>query len=240
MIMRDEDVLKQILEYVKDDRYHQAVLIDGEWGAGKTFFVKEKLVKYLVKKLKEKRIYYISLYGVSYSEQIIDEIYSSMVEEIIEKKFGEDKGKVLEKGISFTSKIVAAGMKYFNLESKDLPKLSDLKELKDTIIIFDDLERCEIEVNQTLGVINNLVEHNDVKIILVANQNEIGKMNFSKGLSHKYQMALDDRIELDEKGKKQENNKVNYTKEQLIRRTEQLFSEDIFYKKVKEKLIGLT
>ena len=38
----------------------------------------------------------------------------------------------------------------------------------------------------------------------------------------------------------QEDSKVRYTKEQLIKRTEQLFSEDIFYKKVKEKLIGLT
>lgn len=239
MVKRDEEVIKQILEYVLDKRYCQAILIDGEWGTGKTFFVKDKLLNRLRETVPQKNIYYVSLYGISSSEQIVDEIYSSMVEEFIEKKLGEDKGKMLEKGISFTSKLFAAGMKYFNLDSKDLPQLSDLKELKEAIIIFDDLERCEIEVNQTLGVLNNLVEHNDIKIILVANQAEIGKMNFSKGLSHKYQMVLDDRVELDEKGNSK-NNKVSYTKEQLIRRTEQLFSEDIFYKKVKEKLIGLT
>lgn len=239
MLMKDDDVIKKVLEYVKDERYRQAVLIDGEWGAGKTFFVKEKLLIRMKAELLEKRIYYISLYGVSSSEQIVDEIYSSMIGEIIDEKLGEKKGHAIEKGISFTSKLIAAGMKYFNIDAKELPQLSDLKELKDVVIIFDDLERCEVEINQTLGVINSLVEHNDIKVILVANQNEIGKINFSKDLSHKYQVAIDSRLTFDEKGK-QEDSKESYTKEQLIKRTEQLFSEDIFYKKVKEKLIGLT
>lgn len=203
------------------------------------FFVKEKLLMKMKEELSEKRIYYISLYGVSSSEQIMDEIYSSMVEQIINKNLGEKTGQIIEKGITFTSKLITAGMKYFNVDTKDLPQLSDIKELKDAIIIFDDLERCELDINQTLGIINNLVEHNDVKVILVANQNEIGKINFSRGLSHKYQIAIDDRIELDEKGR-QKNSKVRYTKEQLNKRVEKLFSEDIFYKKVKEKLIGLT
>lgn len=239
MVMKDDDVIKNVLAYVKDERYRQAVLIDGEWGAGKTFFVKEKLLIKMKEELSEKKFYYISLYGVSSSEQIVDEIYSSMMEEIINKKLGEKRGQVLERGITFTSKLITAGMKYFNLDKEDLPHLSDIAELKNTIIIFDDLERCELEINQTLGIINNLVEHNDIKVILIANQNEIGKINFSRGLSHKYQIAIDDKIELDEKGS-QKDNKVTYTKEQLIKRAEQLFSEDIFYKKVKEKLIGLT
>lgn len=239
MVIKDDDVIKNVLAYVKDERYRQAVLIDGEWGAGKTFFVKEKLLMKMKEELSEKRIYYISLYGVSSSEQIMDEIYSSMVEQIINKNLGEKTGQIIEKGITFTSKLITAGMKYFNVDTKDLPQLSDIKELKDAIIIFDDLERCELDINQTLGIINNLVEHNDVKVILVANQNEIGKINFSRGLSHKYQIAIDDRIELDEKGR-QKNSKVRYTKEQLNKRVEKLFSEDIFYKKVKEKLIGLT
>ena len=110
---------------------------------------------------------------------------------------------------------------HLNIDTKDLPQLSDIKKLKDAIISFDDLERCELEINQTLGIINNLVEHNEIKVILVANQNEIGKINFSRGLSHKYQVAIDDRVKLDERGT-QEDSKVRYTKEQLIKRTEQL------------------
>lgn len=239
MIIKDDDVIKKVLSYVEDERYRQAVLIDGEWGAGKTFFVKEKLLARMKEKLPQKNFYYISLYGISSSDEIVDEIYSLMVEEFVNEKLDEKSGEMVKKGISLTSKLFAAGMKYFNIDTKELPGLSDIKKLKEAIIIFDDLERCELEINQTLGVINNLVEHNDIKVILIANQTEIGKMNFSKDLALKYQIAINDRMKLDENGK-QKDNRVSYTKEQLMKRTEQLFSEDVFYKKVKEKLIGLT
>lgn len=237
--MKDEEVVKIIEEYVKEERYKQAVLLDGEWGSGKTFFIKEKLLESLKENLPDKKFYYISLYGVSSAEEIFDEIYSSMVGKFVEETLGEKNSKVAEKGILVTSKLFAAGMKYFNIEKQDLPKLSDVKEIKNAVVIFDDLERCEIEVNQTLGIINNLVEHNDIKIILVANQNEIGKMNFSKDISNKYQIALNDKLNLNEGGKKKEED-TTYTKAQLMKRTEELFSEDAFYKKVREKLIGLT
>ena len=29
MVMKDDDIIKNVLEYVKDERYRQAVLIDG-------------------------------------------------------------------------------------------------------------------------------------------------------------------------------------------------------------------
>lgn len=243
MITRDEDIIEKILMYVKEDRYRQAILIDGEWGTGKTFFIKEKLLEELINKVLDKEIYYISLYGVSSSEQIMDEIYSAMIEKIVEKRVGKrnfaKRKDVIEKGILCTAKIFTTGLKYLNVDSKDLPKLSDIKDLKKAIIIFDDLERCQLEINQTLGLINNLVEHNDIKVIIVANQNEIGKISFKKDLSNKFQTVLNDRVELKEKGSEIDS-RVCYTKEQLIKRAEELFREDNFYKEVKEKLIGLT
>lgn len=238
--MKDEIIINQLVEYIKEERYNQAVMIDGDWGSGKTYFVKEKLLKELEREIPEKKIYYITLYGVSSPDEVINEIYTSMFGEIIRRKLGEKKSIALQKGVSFTSKLIATGMKYFNIDTKDLPDLSDIKDVKETIIVFDDLERCEIEINQVLGLINNLVEHNDVRIILVANQKEIGRMNFSRELSSKFQVALDEKIILDEKNADKERNNKGYTREQLFKRTEQLFAEDILYKKVKEKLIGLT
>ena len=41
--MKNEDIIKIVIEYITEERYKQAILIDGEWGAGKTFFVKEQL-----------------------------------------------------------------------------------------------------------------------------------------------------------------------------------------------------
>lgn len=235
--MKNEDIIKIVIEYITEERYRQAILIDGEWGAGKTFFVKEQLLDRLKQCLNDTTIYYVSLYGVSSSQQIMDEIYSARQNQLLQEKFGDKNGDKIGKGIYFTSKLLSAGMKYFNIEKEDLPKLSEIIELKKMVIVFDDLERCEMEINQTLGVINSLTEHNDIKTIIIANQNEIGKMNFFKNVSSKYQVALDTRIQLEEKNK---NENGTLSKEELIKKTEQLFSEDFLFKKIKEKLIGLT
>lgn len=244
MRLNDEEIVQVLTDYVEDTRYKQAVLIDGEWGSGKTFFVKEKLLSELNVKFPERSAMYISLYGLNDFSQIMDEIYNLAFEKFFDKKIGDGSGEKIGKGLNFVSKVFSAGLKHFNINLDDLPSLSDIKQIKDTIIIFDDLERCNIDANQLLGFINNLVEHNNIKVILVANQAEIGRTQIPVGLAEKYLVALDSRIDLDQKNdseknsKGQENKTIN--KEQLIARTDTLFSEDILYNKIKEKLIGLT
>ena len=244
MRLKDEQIVQILIDYVVDSRHNQAVLIDGEWGSGKTFFIKEKLLNKLNSKLPKRSVIYISLYGLNDFSQIMDEIYTAAFEEFFDKKIGEGKGETVGKGLNFASKLCSAGLKYFNIDTKDLPSLSDIKQIKDAIIIFDDLERCNIDANQLLGFINNLVEHNNIKVILVANQAEIGRTQIPVGLAEKYLVALDSRIDLDQKNdngknsKEKDNKPIN--KEQLIARTDRLFSEDILYNKIKEKLIGLT
>ena len=43
--MTEQQIKEEILRYLKDDSYNYAVLIDGEWGSGKTYFVKNTLAK---------------------------------------------------------------------------------------------------------------------------------------------------------------------------------------------------
>ena len=49
---------------------------------------------------------------------------------------------------------------------------------KDYVIVFDDLERCEMPISETLGYINDYVEHKNVKCVIVANEQEINKINY--------------------------------------------------------------
>ena len=58
--MKEELIIKQILEYVGEERLKQAVLIDGDWGSGKTFFVKEVLLDQLKTRFPDRKAYYIS------------------------------------------------------------------------------------------------------------------------------------------------------------------------------------
>lgn len=244
MSLSDDEILKILIEYITDDRYKQAILIDGQWGSGKTFFVEEKLLSKLENDHSGRSVFYISLYGLNDYTQIMDEIYTVAFKKYFDKKLGNGVGEKVEKGMTFASKICSVGLKYFNVDTKELPSLSEMKQVKDAIIIFDDLERCNIDVNELLGFINNLVEHNNIKVIIVANQAEIGRIGISRDLPQKYLIALDSRIVLAEEKLDKKGSNVCDTepinKEQLISRTDKLFFEDIRYKTIKEKLIGLT
>lgn len=60
-------------------------------------------------------------------------------------------------------------------------------EISDWLICFDDLERCGLPINEILGYINSLVEHNMCKVIILANEEEIGTVTLHQRLEEKYQ-----------------------------------------------------
>ena len=41
--LSSEEIIKSFLSYLDDSIYSYAYLLDGSWGSGKTFFVKEYL-----------------------------------------------------------------------------------------------------------------------------------------------------------------------------------------------------
>ena len=242
MYLEDEEIVTIIIENILDDRYNQAILIDGVWGSGKTYFVENTLISGLEKKFCaksecERKIIYISLYGLQELEQINNEIYTCIMEGFFDKKIKDGNHEVIRKGINFVSKITAIGWKHFNIDSNELPQISDFMKLKNCVIIFDDLERCDIDVNQIFGYLNNLVEHNDIKVIIVANQSEIGKLKLSNDLPQKYLVTLNENLKLGDINS-DDGDKID--EETLKQYTEKIFSNDIMYEKIKEKLIGIT
>ena len=70
----DEKICELILNYIKKENTEYAILIDGKWGVGKTFFVKNTLETKLQKEIKKfgryKGIIYISLCGIRYINQL--------------------------------------------------------------------------------------------------------------------------------------------------------------------------
>lgn len=59
----------------------------------------------------------------------------------------------------------------------DLIKM--FQEISKYIIIFDDLERCMISITELLGYINELIEHKNVKTILIANEDKMAEVESS-------------------------------------------------------------
>lgn len=154
-----------------------AVLLKGQWGAGKTWFINKYLEKL---RNNNQKCLYVSLYGITtFSE--------------IEYAFFQQLHPVLSsKGMAITGKILKGLLKGMlkidlNNDSRDegtlslqVPEINLPEYLKNTdksIIIFDDLERCKIDTSNILGYVNYFVEYQELKVVIIANEDEILKIN---------------------------------------------------------------
>ncbi len=249
-VLTDDEIVSVLINYVDENIYNYAVMIDGEWGCGKTYFIKERLCGELEehekskakneKGYKQRGIIYLSLYGVKSLEEVSKQI---LMESYI-TKMGKAKG-IFKKGKKITGKMLPV---LFDIMKPDALKLEYEKltnalegffSVKDSILIFDDLERCNCPVNEILGYINTFVEHDGMKVIIVANQKEIGKSAYLENQELKYLVATNKNIKFEEdtEGKTEESAvAINTIKDRINK----LFGQDVLYEKVKEKLVGIT
>ena len=151
-----------------------AVLLKGPWGAGKTWFIK----KY-IKTREENNDYkfiYVSLYGVSTISEIED-LFFQQLHPILSSKGMEIAGKILKGVLKAAIKIDLDGdNKNDATITSQIPEIDFPRYLKytgDCILIFDDLERCKIEIDAVLGYINYFVEHQGIKVVIIANEDAI-------------------------------------------------------------------
>jgi hypothetical protein len=163
------------LEYYSDPsrEIDYAVLVNGQWGSGKTHIIKNIFLK----NLKENNRYlYISLYGISNYSQIEENFYSQVHPVLSSKEF-RFAGSVLKGLLRTAVKVDLDGDGRDDATvSSQIPEIT----LKDyfstpsgTILVFDDLERCSIPTSEILGYINHFVEHSGFKAIILANESRI-------------------------------------------------------------------
>lgn len=173
-ILSSKEVKDVFLDYVNDKTYNYAMMLDGDWGSGKTYFVKKELIPYIEEnKGKEiKKIVYISLYGINELTDITKNIYmEAYLASKTKKKFAQVSSISMDLFFEFL-KNKGVGIN----QDKTEKFFSDFFEIDDTLLIFDDLERCKIPVNEVLGFINGFVEHSELKVIIITNEKEIGSV----------------------------------------------------------------
>jgi len=173
------DYLNYYLDLTKSPEF--AVLLRGSWGSGKSWFIK----KFIEDKGKEKFLY-VSLYGVtSYAE--IEDSFFEQLHPFLASKGMKIAGKILKGALKATLKVdfdqakkeeinIGGGLSDINLPDY-------LNKLDGKTIVFDDLERCALPIYQILGYINQFVETSGLKVILIANEEEIIKADDEDGKS---------------------------------------------------------
>lgn len=255
--MSDNEITESIIQYIDEDIYNYAVMIDGEWGCGKTHYVKMNLIGKIIeheeKKEKDKRrkVIYISLYGINSVEEISKQIILAYCL--------SNKDEKLTGLLQTGAKIAGAALSIFakDIKTDDASEtLVDFISTKNIILIFDDLERCVCSINEVLGYINSFVEQDGMKVIIVANEKEIGYGTFQDNQELKYLLALHPGIKFTGIGKMtsiaklkqnlkrqpqgEQQELVPIETDELRWRVEELFGQNATYERVKEKLIGNT
>lgn len=172
--MQNKHISQFLNYYIELPNPQYAVLLKGKWGSGKTHFINE--YKNEMNKNKQKYIY-VSLYGIT----SYDEIETKFLEAIHPTLYNKKTifiGKIAKQLLKGTLKIDLDGDERDDGNaSVKIPdfKPEDLLNTRDYILIFDDLERCSINIINLLGYINFFVEHQSYKVILIANEEELEK-----------------------------------------------------------------
>ena len=105
----------------------------------------------------------------------------------------------------------------------------------DKVLCFDDLERANVDVIDILGYINNFVEHDHIKTIIICNEKELATKLKSSNLEMKTFIAT---YLLDKEGTLLKADKPLV--EKISEKIEYVFDKANDYERIKEKLIGET
>ena len=60
-----------------------------------------------------------------------------------------------------------------SIQIPEINLIEQFKDINNSILIFDDLERCKIDLSNLLGYINYFVQHQVLKVILIADEDKL-------------------------------------------------------------------
>lgn len=140
-------------EYASIDKPGYAFMLEAPWGAGKTYMVKHEFKD----ALSSSKARYVTLNGVSDRRSFRRALLADVSEAkliVAAGKLGDTLGKIAKAGNigSLVQDVV---------EDRMIDNLPNL-------LIFDDVERCEMSPGELLGLINEFVEHQAKNVVLCA------------------------------------------------------------------------
>lgn len=165
------DIVKAVRTYIETPDTKYAIMIDGDWGCGKTYLWKNNLLPDIGKS----EAIYVSMFGLKDINDIENEIFKSL------SMMGTDEEGIL-KGLLNSNPDMAEDIKLGGLGFAvqfGLKKWKEtrIKKGKRLFICFDDLERWAGNIEICLSYINKLVEHDGAKCLIIGNTKELNENN---------------------------------------------------------------
>ena len=177
----------------------------------------------------------MSLYGISNLEDISKKIFIETTQ-LMDKnmrKYMETHGQTTIPEYAKTGLDMA---NFFGVtQNGDKIDYASFFATNDKVLCFDDLERANVDVIDILGYINNFVEHDHIKTIIICNEKELSTKLKSSNLEMKTFIAT---YLLDKEGSLLKADKPMV--EKIREKIEYVFDKANDYERIKEKLIGET
>ena len=145
---------------------YKTVLIDGDWGIGKTYLIKNKFIKE-----KKYKTIYASVFGLNSTSELNLYILSEMNKVLGFLKKGYD----ILSGKDFG--ILSVSFQLPEVKNKSSFFLKHKSKKENIVIIIDDIERKSqnIDMNELMGFFETISNIENVELILIANTEKLSE-----------------------------------------------------------------
>ena len=179
--MEKDQLFNALSNYIKgQDQF--AVMVDGPWGSGKTFFFKHHFIPSICK---NHRTVYFSIYGYESLDELKTDLLKSLFITSLGMQVDKENTKSKIKDIASLTKGIVGSLKKLtpfvslaqtaeNMLIKD--RLLSQSKQPASVLIIDDLERIspKIHMPDLMGfLLTDIIEDYGYRVILVGNSKEI-------------------------------------------------------------------
>ena len=185
------DIREEILTFINREEETGALLITGKWGSGKSYYIKG-----LAKELNDNKKEYlcvISLFGIDSVANLIKLVKERYIDANSNgfTRMVRKVGKTAQTALNTAGDIaniatggnpVVAGVKtgvssVLSIDFFDFISVKNYigsgKSKRKFVLVFDDLERCKVNMIDLLGAINEYCENRNIKTIILADESKI-------------------------------------------------------------------
>lgn len=180
-------ILDFLNSYADNPNPQYAVMLKGKWGCGKTHLIKQWKKRFDETADTDEEITLKPIYISTYGMDSVNDIKTAIDREL-NPFFYSKTGRFIKGILKLAGKVVFKTSVDFNDNSKEdgsfsatLDSLSLLQVEDDSIkgvkfLIFDDIERCLIEMKELLGFINYFVEHCNCHVVVIGDENHLEEL----------------------------------------------------------------
>lgn len=194
--MKHSNITKVLIDHLERETDY-AILFSGSWGSGKSYYIKNTFIPTAkaTKTIssggtKNFSPILVSLFGIKSINDIKDRLFLSLYPLLDKKHFkiGSAFSKAILKSIDIPNYLTVGlinnvGANLIEAGNEAVSTIKDSLDLSDLVIILDDLERADpslLSLNEILGYINSLVEENNIKVIIIANDRIIKSKDYKR------------------------------------------------------------